>query len=182
MTRRWLQSADIEIDDDSGALLVKVGDAELKVDMADIDVSAIVAGIGGAPGGKTLKDLVAAVASVAHIPADPAKESGRLSEIAGRLAIATALAGGIKTVAAAATPEALVATSTPCRCVWVGPLCNADGVGTNTKPVFLGDSGNQNMPLLPNSISGVVLSIDDAGKVYVKVGVNGEGVAYRLFT
>ncbi len=60
-------------------------------------------------------------------------------------------------------------------------MCNADGVGTNTKPVFLGNSVNQNMPLLPSSISGVVLSIDDASKVFVKVGVNGEGVAYRIF-
>jgi hypothetical protein len=60
-------------------------------------------------------------------------------------------------------------------------LCNADGVGTNTKPVFLGDSTSQNMPLLPSSVSGVVLSIDDASKVFVKVGVNGQGVAYRVF-
>jgi len=65
--------------------------------------------------------------------------------------------------------------------VWIGPLCDADGVGTNTKPVFLGDSANQNMPLLSNSVSGMVLTIDDAAKVYVKVGVDGEGVAYRIF-
>jgi hypothetical protein len=124
MTRRWLQSADVEIDPVTGAILVQ-GD------------------------------------SGATTP--------------------TSLVGGTKTVAAAATPAALVAMSTPCRCVWVGPLCNADGVGTNTKPVFLGDSASQNMPLLPNSVSGVVLSIDDASKVFVKVGVNGEGVAYRIF-
>ena len=126
MTRRFLQSADIEIDPTTGALLVR-GDASTST-------------------------------------APP-----------------ISLAGGTKIVAAAATPEPLVATSTPCRCVWVGPPCDADGVGTNTKPVFLGDSNNQNMPLPPNSISGVVLSIDDANKLYVKVGVDGEGVAYRIF-
>jgi hypothetical protein len=117
----------------------------------------MVDGIAGTPGGKTLKDLAAV------------------------LATPTSLAGGVKAVAAAATPESLVAASTPCRCVWIGPLCNADGVGTNTKPVLLGDVTSQNMPLLPNSVSGVVLSIDDASKVFVKVGVNGEGVAYRVF-
>ena len=126
MTRRWLQSADIEIDPETGAILVR-GDSSTST-------------------------------------APP-----------------SSLAGGTKTVAAAATPEPLVAVSTPCRCVWIGSLCDADGVGTNTKPVFLGNSVNQNMPLPPSSVSGVVLSIDDASKLYVKVGVNGEGVAYRIF-
>ena len=126
MTKRWLNSADVEIDEATGALLVR-GDASTTT-------------------------------------APP-----------------SSLVGGTKTVTAAAIPEALVATSTPCRCVWIGPLCNTEGVGTNTKPVFLGDAANQNMPLLPTSISGVVLSIDDASKVYVKVGADGEGVAYRIF-
>lgn len=83
MTRRWLQSADVEIDDATGALLVKIGDVDLKIDMAETDVEAIVAGIAGTPDGKTLKDVVAALAAVANIPADPAKESGKLTDIAG---------------------------------------------------------------------------------------------------
>ena len=85
MTRRFLQSADVEIDDQSGALLVKIGDAELKVDMAEVDVAAIVAGIAGATEAKTLSDVVAALANVAQIPADPARESGKLTDIAARL-------------------------------------------------------------------------------------------------
>ena len=126
MTRRWMQSADVEIDEATGALLVR-GDS-----------------------------------STTTSPP-------------------SSLVGGTKTVVAVGIPEALVGASTPCRCVWIGPLCDAEGVGTNTKPVFLGDAANQNMPLLPTSISGVVLSIDDASKVYVKVGADGEGVAYRIF-
>jgi len=126
MTRRWMQSADVEIDEATGALLVR-GDSNTTT----------------APPGS--------------------------------------MAGGTKTVASAGTPEPLVGTPTPCRCVWIGPACDGDGLGTNTKPVFLGDSNNQNMPLLPSSVSGVVLSIDDAGKVFVKVGADGEGVAYRIF-
>ena len=126
MPRRWLNSADVEINQATGAILVE-------------------------------------------------------SACDSRMTPPTSMTGGSKTVTPAATAQALVATSTPCRCVWIGPLCNTDGVGTNTKPVFLGNSVNQNMPLLPNAISGVVISIDDASKIYVKVGVNGEGVAYRIF-
>ena len=51
MTRRWLNSADVEIDEATGALLVKIGDAELKVDMAEVDVAAIVDGIAGSGAG-----------------------------------------------------------------------------------------------------------------------------------
>ncbi len=126
MTRRWLNSVDVEIDEATGAILVR-GDSSTTT----------------APPGS--------------------------------------LTGGMKTIASAGTPEPLVATPTPCRCVWIGPPCDADGLGTNSKPVLLGDQQNQNMPLLPNSVSGVVLSIDDASKVYVKVGIDGEGVAYRIF-
>jgi hypothetical protein len=123
MTRRWLNSADVEINQATGAILVESDSNEPP----------------------------------------------------------TSMVGGTKTVTPAITAQALVATSTPCRCVWIGPLCNTDGVGTNTKPVFLGNSVNQNMPLLPSSITGVVISIDDASKIYVKVGIAGEGVAYRIF-
>ncbi len=126
MTRRWLQSADVDVDESTGAILVR-GDSSITT-------------------------------------APP-----------------STLAGGTKIVASAATAEPLVCESTPCRCVWIGPLCDDDGVGTNTKPVFLGDSDNQNMPLLPHSVSGLVLAIDDAGKVFLKVGADGEGVAYRVF-
>ena len=126
MTRRWLNSADVEVDETTGALLVR-GDSSTTT----------------APPGS--------------------------------------LVGGSKIVASADTPEPLVVTATPCRCVWIGPPCDADGLAINTKPVFLGDATNQNMPLLPGSVSGVVLSIDDAGKIYVKAGIDGEGVAYRIF-
>ena len=86
MTRRWLNSADVEIDETTGALLVKIGDAELKVDMAEVDVAALVAGIAGTgAGAKTLADVVTALAKVDNIPADPAKESGKLADIAARL-------------------------------------------------------------------------------------------------
>jgi len=56
MTRRFLQSADVEINDDTGALLVEIGDVDLKVDMVETDVEAIVGGIAGASP-KTLADL-----------------------------------------------------------------------------------------------------------------------------
>ena len=87
MTRRWLQSADVEIDDDSGALLVKIGGADLTIDMGQLDMGTLVTGtlvtgITGTPDGKTLKDVVTALSST---PADPAREGGNLSQIAARL-------------------------------------------------------------------------------------------------
>ena len=92
------------------------------------------------------------------------------------------LTGGTKTVAAAATPEELGATAAPCRMVWVGaPIDPATGLGTNTKPAFIGDSDGQTMPLVPSNFEGYFLPIDDASKVYVKVGANGEKVNYRIF-
>ncbi len=91
------------------------------------------------------------------------------------------LAGGTKTVAAAATPEKLVANATPCKFVWIGARCDADGSAQNTKPCFIGDSASQNIPVMPANFEGMVIQIDDASKLYVKVGVNGEGVAYRVF-
>lgn len=93
----------------------------------------------------------------------------------------SSFAGGTKTIASAATPEKLVATSTPCRFVWIGAPCDADGAAVNTKPIFLGDADNQNIPVMTANFEGLVLRIDDAWKLYVKAGADNEGVAYRIF-
>lgn len=132
MSRRWLQSATVEIDDATGALLVS--------------------GVGGGGGGG-----------------------------GGSQPPPSSLVGGTKTVTLAATPEPLVASATPCRSVWIGAPCDSNGAPTNTKPVFLGDASNQNMPLAPASITGVAIAIDDAAKIYVRVGANSEAVEYRIF-
>lgn len=89
--------------------------------------------------------------------------------------------GGTKTVAAAATPEKLIANATPCRAVWIGTRMNtADGTALNTRPVMLGDLTSQTMALAKDDFKGFLIPIDDASKVYVKVFANGEGVAYRI--
>ena len=50
------------------------------------------------------------------------------------------LAGGTKTVAAAATPEKLVAAATPCRMVWVGaPIDAATGLKAGRGVAAAGD-------------------------------------------
>ena len=89
--------------------------------------------------------------------------------------------GGTKTVSSTATPQALVAASTPCRFVWIGARVNSDGNSLNTKPCFIGDAANQNIPILPSNFEGVVIRIDDASKLFVKVGVANQGVVYRIF-
>jgi len=34
---------------------------------------------------------------------------------------------------------------------------------------------------MPSNYEGVVIRIDDPSKVYVKVGINNQGVVYRVF-
>lgn len=94
---------------------------------------------------------------------------------------ASSFAGGTKTVASAATPEKITADTTPCKSVWVGARVDANGDAQNTRPVFIGDSAGQNIPIMPTNFEGIEIEIDDAAKVYVKVGADGEGVAYRIF-
>ena len=121
MVRRWIQSADVEINPETGALLVA----------ADVQP-------------------------------------------------ASAITTGTKTVASAATPEPLVAVSTPCRAVWLGARVSSTGVAQNTKPVFIGGASGQHIPVMPNNPEGLVIAIDDASKLRVKVGTNGEGVNYAI--
>lgn len=95
--------------------------------------------------------------------------------------------GGIKTLANATNAAQLVATATPCRLVWIGPRIDANGAALNTKPCFIGESAAQStydkgpLPIMPSNYEGLVIAIDDASKLWLKVGVNNEGVAYRIF-
>ena len=99
----------------------------------------------------------------------------------------TGFTGDIKVVAASATGEPLVAASTPCQFVWIGAPVDSDGVAQNTKPAFIAESAAKAVaaegaiPLMPSNFEGMTIQIDDASKLYVGVGVNGEGVAYRIF-
>ncbi len=62
----WLQSADVMIDEESGALLVKIGDVEVKIDIGEADLIGLAEKItGAAPANKTLADLFA------KLPSDP---------------------------------------------------------------------------------------------------------------
>jgi hypothetical protein len=93
----------------------------------------------------------------------------------------TSLAGGTKTVSNPAVAEKLITAATPCRFVWVGARVDGSGNPLNSAPCFIGDSANQNIPVMPSNYEGLVVRVDDASKVYVKVGVSGQGVAYRIF-
>lgn len=91
---------------------------------------------------------------------------------------------GTKTVTAAATPERLVAVSTPCKRVWVAAPMNDDGVATNTKVVRL-HSGSANSAngyqVLINDAKGFYIPVKDAYDLYVDAQVNGEGVRFIVF-
>ena len=106
---------------------------------------------------------------------------GQLKAALATLAPPSTFAGGVKTVAAAATPEKLVAVATPCRAVWIGAPCDATGAATNTETALAGDSATQSMPIAPTDFHGQVFPIDDASKIYVKAGADGESLNYRIF-
>lgn len=80
---------------------------------------------------------------------------------------------GRKAVAAAATPETLVAASTP-----VGQGVMIKALPGNTDVIDVQDaSGDANgYPLAAGEE--VFVSIDDLFKVWLRAAVNGEGVAY----
>lgn len=92
----------------------------------------------------------------------------------------TAIADGRKVVAAAATAETLVATSTPCSAVIVQAL------STNTDEVAIGGStviaasGATRRGLILTPGRSVPIAIDDAVKLFVDSKVNGEGVTFVL--
>ena len=89
--------------------------------------------------------------------------------------------GGTKTVADTGTPETLVASSTPCRAVWIGaPLTQSTGAATNTSFVMIGDATTQNIPLAPPNFEGYEIAIDDAVKIKIKVATNGDKVEFRI--
>lgn len=81
----------------------------------------------------------------------------------------TTIAGGTKTVAAAATPEALASTTTI-----VGVIIQA--LETNTDRVRVGPTGSEVHALYP--LDSITIMIDDPAKVFVDVDVNGEGVTF----
>lgn len=93
------------------------------------------------------------------------------------------ITSGTKTVTAAATPEPLVSTSTPCRGVLLAARTTQNtGAAANTNPVFVGNSAAQTMPILVASVQPpVYMAVDDAAKVYVRAITNGDGVEYIIF-
>lgn len=89
-------------------------------------------------------------------------------------ATVTTFTGGTKTVAAAGTPEALVATSTKVGSVVIVPL------RTNTNAVYVGvsstnDTQHAEPPIVITAAEGEVI---DLNLIYIDVVTNGEGVAY----
>src|SRR5690606_28839841 len=89
--------------------------------------------------------------------------------------------GGTKTVPLPSTPQPLVATPTPCRFVWIGARVDNVGNPQNYYPCFIGDATSQNIPVMPSNFEGLVIRVDDAAKVFVRVVSSNNGVVYRIF-
>lgn len=83
--------------------------------------------------------------------------------------------GATKTVAAAATPEQLTGSSTPCRAVYLrAPSSNTGVVGWGGSGIA--GSGGNGPQLGPGDE--VWIPIDNANKIYLSAAVNGEGVEW----
>lgn len=89
------------------------------------------------------------------------------------------LVSGTKAVAAAATPEALVASNLPTQQAWI------EGRPTNTQPVFIGDSTAQLFSLSAGEYISLSEFMDSRAEqpinladIFVKVTVNAEGVNF----
>lgn len=94
------------------------------------------------------------------------------------------IAEGNKVVAASATPEALVASSTPCKFVRISaPVTVATGLAVNTKIALVGITGanKRKIKIHPSDIDGVDVPCTDAADIFVEVGVDGESVDYTVF-
>lgn len=83
-------------------------------------------------------------------------------------------AGGKKTFAAAATPEVLTATSTPCVKVWLQAL------STNTKPIHFATIAEvtNDFPGL-SAGDNAIIHVSDVNLIYGKAEANGEGVSWE---
>jgi hypothetical protein len=138
----------------AGRLPVDASGLTLTADMVQADMEQVT---GAGAAAKTLADVVAIITANLKIP--------------------TVMTCGVKTVAAAATPEQLVAVATPCKYV----VISARRLTPNTGDAFIGTAATQNLFIDKANFEGRVIPIDDASKLYIKVGVNGEGVNYSIF-
>jgi len=148
------------VDEETGALLVKIGDVEVKVDVAELDVTQIIQGIAG---NKTLQDIYG------RLPADMARESGKLTDMAAVLAKWAAGSRSIAvtgvTNATAIVPgtssgsAALAGSSTPYHRAIVfarkPSAANHTPPGDNAGVVYIGKHADNNCkystPLAPGS-------------------------------
>jgi len=92
----------------------------------------------------------------------------------GDITLPSALLHGEKLVTAAATPEALAASTT------IKSMVHVRAKPSNTDAVYIGNSAGvttaDGYPLDPGE--SLPIEIDDLAKVFIRVAVNGEGVNY----
>jgi hypothetical protein len=157
MSRRWLQSADVEINDDTGAIWVQPSNLPQNPSSGAILVD--VSGLQFVQGNNAL--LIQG--EVVNIPKPP-----------------TALSGGVKTTSNNNT-EPLVDNSMPCQFVWIGARVDDLGVAQNSALCFVGNTSSPTIPILPNDFKGIMIPIDDASKISVRTVSMGEGVAFQIF-
>lgn len=105
-----------------------------------------------------------------------ATDNAVLDSIAANTTLPTSIDSGVKSVTTAGTAETLVASSTPCKKV----ILLADP-GNTTDEIYYGASDvNSTTGMIVYSAQKEVIEIDDAQKIYVDVGTNGDSIRYII--
>ena len=171
MTRKWLESQDVEVDAATGALLVNVAPAGGLLASGLCTPAAA-----GTPVQLVSTWATATVYAVGNVRLDTdsttwvclaAHTSGNGTFAVDRIAHPTSW-------------QQIVS----CKFVWVGAPVSALGVALNQQPVFIGATSaanEQNIPIMPANFEGMPIPICDASKIWVQSSHTGDTVTFRIF-
>jgi hypothetical protein len=178
MTRKWLQSQDVSVDDATGALLVQLltdSSGALLVNVAPISN---LVGNGLSPA------TIAAGTSARLVPAWATGTNYTVGQAVLDASNLTWVCTTAHTAGASFDPTKFQQITT-CRFVWVGAPCDANGTAKNLNVAFIGaaaTANEPNMPLLIANFEGFSIPTNDPSKIYVQPGHTGDQVAFRIFS
>jgi hypothetical protein len=188
VTRKWLNSQDVEVDAASGALLV-----ELLTDSSGALLVKLLSDAAASPGTLSASGLCTPVAAGTPMQLIPAWATAtvyapgnvRLDTDSTTWVCLVAHTSGTGTFGAdrVAQPtywQQIVSS----KFVWIGAPVSAMGVALNQQPVFIGAFNIANEPNIPITVAnfeGMPVFISDPSKIFVQSGHVGDGVVFRIF-
>jgi len=100
------------------------------------------------------------------------------AEVSVAQTLPTTINSGVKSVTTAGIAETLVASSTPCKKV----ILLADPSNTTSQIYYGASDVDSTTGMIVYSAQKEVIEIDDAQKIYVDVGTNGDSIRYIILT